>query len=410
MTLVLFGGTVFAMRVGKWKQACTAVALAGFFLTSYSSAARAASHPSPTAQGAILIDGNTGQILYGRDIRGEFYPASITKIMTAYLAITHGWRRTVVVSKTAELQPGSSAYLLAGQRLPMPKVVTAMMMVSGNDAAYAIAQTVSGSVPAFVRLMNAQAKAWHAPGIHFDNPDGLPDHKHVVSALGMAVIAEHAMRNPIFARIVDTHSSVLPPDPRPRVYYNQNQLLYNYSGAVGIKIGYTVEADETIVGAARRHGLFLIEVLLHDTPTGLWPDAQNLLTWGFDHYHNVVLLKAGQRVGTVQRGGRAIPVVSGKTVVYAASDGDAPPIQITLRPSHPDSRAAIKRHRRVGRAVIYSGDKLVAAIPLLSARHMAAAPPRVSRDWWWMILPLVIGISLLGGLVRKSSWREIHYG
>ncbi len=356
----------------------------------------AAPAPRLSAKAVILVDGTTGQVLYGRDVRGQFYPASITKIMTAYLAITRGWHKTVVVSRQAAAQIGASAYLLPGQRLPMAKVVTAMMLVSGNDAAYAIAQTVGGSVPRFVRMMNEQARAWGAPGIHFDNPDGLPNPKHVVSALGMAIIAEHAMKNPIFARIVATKKSTLPPDPKPRIYYNQNQLLYDYPGAVGIKIGYTIEADETIVGAARRHGLFLIEVLLHDTPAELWPNAKSLLTWGFDNFHQITLIKKGQPLGHIDEGGRTVPILAARSVSYVLPKASAPQVALAFAVSHPRRAGAIRRHEAVGQAAVLLNGSQVANIPIDSARPVAALPPPVRWDWWWLLLPLAVLVSLMG--------------
>lgn len=370
-----------------------AASLAG--LATWPAAAFAAGPPSLSAQAAILVDGNTGQILFAQDSRGEFYPASITKIMTAYLAITHAWHRTVVVSQAAQDQIGSSAYLVAGERLPMSKVVTAMMLVSGNDAAYAVAQTVAGSVPAFVRMMNQQARAWGAPGIHFDNPDGLPDPKHVVTALGMAIIAEHAMRNPIFRRIVDTKISTLPPNPKPRTYYNQNQLLYNFPGAVGIKIGYTIEADETIVGAARRHGLFLIEVLLHDTPVGLWPDAENLLNWGLNNFRQVTLVRRGERVGTVRMGRRTIVVEAARTVNYLVPLHTSEHSSIRLSTAHPYDARLIRQNAQVGQAAISVNGRLIASIPLLSANEVRPLPPTIHWNWWWLVLPLTVGAALI---------------
>ncbi len=395
-----------ASGISQWTRRLTVALVPAFALLAVSAPAYAAHVPSLSAQGAILVDGNTGQILFGRDIRGEFYPASITKIMTAYLAITHAWNRTVIVSQAAQDQIGSSAYLVAGEHLPMPKVVTAMMLVSGNDAAYAVAQTVAGSVPAFVRMMNQQARAWGAPGIHFDNPDGLPDPKHVVSALGMAIIAEHAMENPIFAKIVDTRESTLPPDPKPRVYYNQNLLLYNYPGAVGIKIGYTIEADETIVGAARRHGLFLIEVLLHDTPAGLWPDAENLLTWGFQNFHQVTLVRQAEALGAVRLGGRRIPVRSAQSFTYLVANGSSARPEFRLAADHPRDAGWIHRGSVVGSAQVWLGGRQVGTVPMVSAARVAPLPPTVRFDWLWLLLPAAAALSFL----RLSFPRRMRGG
>ena len=388
--------------IHRWNKALLSVA-ALTFVSSLTSPVWAHRAPALSAHAAILVDGNTGQILYARDIRGEFYPASITKIMTAYLAITHGWHDTVHVSVQAQDQIGSSAYLRAGQTLPMPKVVTAMMLVSGNDAAYAIAQTVGGTVPNFVRMMNRQAQAWGAPGIHFDNPNGLPDTKHVVSALGMAIIAEHAMQNPIFRQIVATKESTLPPDPKPRVYYNQNQLLYNFPGAVGIKIGYTIEADETIVGAARRHHLLLIEVLLKDTPAGLWPDAENLLSWGFQNFREVTLVKKGQKLGVVDVGGRRVPVEAARTIHYTVEKTLRPVVTVNLTALAPHSNRPIRKDETIGEAEISMNQHLAAQVPIRSAKTLAPLPPRLRWNWAWLLLPMAVAAALGVGTRRAPG-------
>lgn len=394
----------------RWIIATTLAPLLGL-LTGPVTEAASLPRPNLSASAAILVDGNTGQILYGRDIQGEFYPASITKIMTAYLAITHGWHSTVVVSQAAQDQPGSSAYLVAGEHLPMPQVLTAMMLVSGNDAAYAVAQTVGGTVPAFVAMMNAQAKAWGAPGIHFDNPNGLPDKKHVVSALGMAIIARHAMENPIFRRIVATRESTLPPDPRPRIYYNQNLLLYNYPGAVGVKIGYTIEADETIVGAAKRHGVYLIEVLLHDTPAGLWPDAENLLTWGFSHFTPRVLVKPGTLVGQLRIGDRKVPVRAARAVTYLIPKSSHPQVHVRLTASHPLDTGAIRRGSPVGTAIVFDGRHQAGVVPLTAATRVGALPPVIHFHWLWLLVPGLAALwSGAATRVRRQKGRAVRHG
>lgn len=352
--------------------------------------------PPLSAQGAILVDGNTGQILYGKAIDQPFYPASITKIMTAYLAIRDGWNRTVQVSVAAQNQPGSSCYLRAGEVEPMSSVVTCMMLVSGNDAAWAVAETVSGSVSRFVQLMNRTAQQWGASGVHFTNPSGLPDPHHVVTARGMAIIAEHAMQNPIFQQVVATKQSTLPPDPRPRQYYNQNRLLYDYPGAVGIKIGYTVEADETIVAAARRNGVLLIAVLLHDTPAGLWPDARNLVTWGFTNFHPVAIAQRGQSEGTVELDGRTLAVRAGEDLRYLAPTGVTPAIAIRRELIAPGS-AAIRAGERVGYLTVTVQGAPFAKIPLEAAESLPPPPARPRPQWWSWALGL-------GALVGAAAW------
>lgn len=359
-------------------------------IASYGKAYAAFPAPKPpalSASAAILVDGQTGQILYGRQILKEYYPASITKIMTAYLAIKHGWTKTVHVSAAAQNQPGASCYLRAGETDPMPKVVTAMMLVSGNDAAWAVAQTVSGHVKNFVGLMNRTAKDWHAPNVHFQNPNGLPNPHHVVSALGMAIITEHAMKNGTFRKIVRTKMSTLPPDPSPRVYFNQNRLLYTYPGAVGVKIGYTVQADETIVAAARRDGILLIEVLLHDTPAGLWPDAKTLLNWGFHHFTQTTVVQGRQSLGHMVIDGRNIPVISARPLTYLVPSGTKPTVTWNLQPLKSLGNGLIKQGDVLGTAHIKVDGHWAGQVPVLSSSTVQPLPPVIHWRWSWLIAP-----------------------
>ncbi len=239
--------------------------------------------PPVHASSAILIQAHSGQILYAKNVREEWQPASLTKIMTAWLAIRLGWHQTVVVSTPAENQPGASLGLKAGQRIPMSSLVPAMMMASGNDAAYAIGQTVTPQESLFVSLMNRTALKWHALGVHFVNDTGLYAPSQRVTALGMAVICRHAMTNPTFRHIVDLPYAVLP-QSTTKVFFNQNPLIGTYSGAIGIKMGYTPISGENLAGAAVRHGQNLIVILLHDNPADVWTDSDALLSWGFQHY------------------------------------------------------------------------------------------------------------------------------
>lgn len=356
--------------------------------------AYAAAPPSLSATAAVLIDGTTGQVLYARNPLEELYPASITKIMTAYLAINSpAWRGTLTVSAEAASQPGSSAYLRPGQVLPVAQVAQVMMLTSGNDAAWALAQAVSGHERAFVALMNQTARAWGAPGIHFANPTGLPLPNHVVTALGMAIIARRAMENPIFRHLVSVRFATLPPDPGPRLYYNQNELLYSYPGANGIKLGYTIEAGETLAASATRRGQFLIAILLHDTPTGLWPDAASLLSWGFATFRPTTIVRAHRRLVVASWGKVHVPVTVNRPVVLlSAGGGPLPSGTIRLRYHWVPGLERGHRGSIVGQlSVIGPYGQVLATRPLRALR--AWAPPAPRRPWHpaWPAAALVVG-------------------
>lgn len=391
----------------------SAIAIAIFLSVWPNNAYAASAFPPPPnigASGAILIDGQTGQILYGKHIQKSLYPASITKIMTAYLAIKYGWHKTVKVSMAAQNQPGSSCYLRAGETDPMPAVVKAMMMVSGNDAAWAIAQTVSGHVSRFVSLMNRTAKNWGAPGVHFQNPSGLPNSKHVVSALGMAVIARHAMENPIFRSIVGSKRATLPPDPSPRVYYNQNRLLYNYPGALGVKVGYTIMADETYVGAATHHHVYLIEVLLHDTASRFWPDATHLLNWGFAHFHQKTVIRTQTILRRIVVNGQTIGIHSAQPVSLLSYPHES--FHITYRwhlKAHSHERS-LRKNQTIGDANVIVNGQSIATVPIETAKTVLppVVPSTTSSGEGMSSVLIVLGLfSLMATATTYGARRRV---
>jgi D-alanyl-D-alanine carboxypeptidase (penicillin-binding protein 5/6) len=176
----------------------------------------------------------------------------------------------------------------------MKDLLYALMLPSGNDAAIAIADAMSGSVPAFVQQMNSYASQLKLNNTHFINPDGLtyrlsngePDPNQYTTALDLAHLARYALQNPFFAQIVQLQEYILPATSTHHGYdwVTTNQFLSHYAGAIGIKTGYTAEAGYCLVFAAYNDGHHLIGVLLHDSdtdPDQRFVDAATLLDWGF---------------------------------------------------------------------------------------------------------------------------------
>jgi D-alanyl-D-alanine carboxypeptidase (penicillin-binding protein 5/6) len=241
--------------------------------------------PSVDAEAAVLMVANTRQVLFAKKGDGYMYPASTTKIMTLILALEKGDPNSIVtVSSEAAGTEGSSLDLQAGDKLTLKDMMNGMMMVSGNDAAEAIAENIAGSVPAFVDLMNAKAEKIGALKTHFINPHGLPDPvNHYTTAYDLALITAYGYQNPDFVKIVST--------PRYNVTYrnqgqvrrdlatNTNKLLGKYPGANGVKTGFTNDAGECLVAGAKRGGVQLIAVVLNSEQR--WSDASKLLDYGF---------------------------------------------------------------------------------------------------------------------------------
>jgi len=246
------------------------------------SAFAAAAPPQVGAEAAILMVAETKQILFEKNSHGIMYPASTTKIMTLITALEKGDpKKIVTISTKAAVCEGSSLELNAGDKLTLRDAETGMMLVSGNDAAEAIAEHVAGSIPAFVDMMNFNAEKIGAKNTHFSNPHGLPDPiNHYTTAYDLALIASYAMGNPEFVKIVSTRDYTVNFINRNSLKVtNTNKLLKSYPGINGIKTGYTNDAGDCLVAGAKRNGVQLIAVVLNDDDR--WIDAANLLDYGF---------------------------------------------------------------------------------------------------------------------------------
>jgi D-alanyl-D-alanine carboxypeptidase (penicillin-binding protein 5/6) len=255
--------------------------------------------PAVDAASVYLLDADTDHALI--DIHGELRlpMASTTKIMTAILVLDKGnLDQMVAIQEDAAKEvidnDGSTAHLWVGDRICMKDLLYALMLPSGDDAAIAIADAMSGSAPAFVQQMNNYARQLKLNNTHFINPDGLtyrlsdgkPDPNHYATASDLAHLARYALQNPLFAQIVQLQEYILPATSTHHSYdwVTTNQFLSHYAGATGIKTGYTVEAGYCLVFAAYNNGHHLVGVLLHDSdtdPDQRFADAATLLDWGF---------------------------------------------------------------------------------------------------------------------------------
>ena len=260
--------------------------------------------PALNAHAAVLIDGASGRLLYGYNEHRQLPMASTTKVMTALLALEGcSLQETVTASKRASGVPGTSIYLREGEQLTMEEMLLGLMLRSGNDAAVAIAEHVSGSVEAFAEKMNERAQELGAQA-NFITPNGLDAGGHSISALGLALVARQAMTLPDFRRIVGTQRATIrwPGNDYDRVLTNKNRLLREYEGATGIKTGFTSKAGRCLVFSAEREGMELIGVVLNCGTR--FDSAERLLDWGFATYPLAEAAHAGEAAArTAVRGG-----------------------------------------------------------------------------------------------------------
>lgn len=251
--------------------------------------------PKVSSDAAIVMEASTGAILYAKNIHESYYPASITKILTALLAIENSsLGETVNFSKEAiyDVDLDSSRIGIdVGEKLTMEQSLYGIMLESANEVAYAIAEHVAGSVDAFADLMNKKAKELGCTDSHFVNPHGLPDPNHYTSAYDMALISRAAINNDIFRQITGTRTYAIPPtnlQKDTRYLANHHKFVkgdIDYDGVIGGKTGYTSKALYTLVTFAERNGMTLISVIMHcDSIDHEYSDTASLLNYGFDNF------------------------------------------------------------------------------------------------------------------------------
>ena len=325
-----------------------------------------------TARSAIVMDTVTGQILYERDIDARRYPASTTKMMTLIVALEHGKLDDIVtISKNAEGVEGSTLWLVQGDKIPLGELLTGMMMHSGNDATVAVAEHIAGSVPAFVRMMNDKAEELGANSTHFMNPNGLPDEKHYTTAYDLAKIAAYGYSLPHFEEIVGKQEALYDwvKDPAKKLR-NENQMLWLYRGANGVKTGYTDAAGRCLVSAARRDGMQLVAVVLDSYY--MWNDSIALLDYGFQNAHPKTLVKKGEVVAKVDVADGShdeLELVAAESLVAVEKTGETAKVERKVEVPR-EVAAPIKKGDVIGKVVCYYDGKAQGSIYLLAAQDV----------------------------------------
>ena len=269
---------------------------------------------------AIVVDGQTGLVLYEKCADQQSLIASTTKIMTALIVCEQcNVLDRMRIPKEAVGIEGSSMYLREGEVLTLQELLYGMMLSSGNDAATALAIYCGGTVEGFAQLMNDKARMLGLTNTHFVNPHGLDAPGHYSTARDLARLACYAMKNPIFAQTVSTKSVTL----GDRTLQNHNKLLWQYDGADGVKTGYTRAAGRILVSSAVRQGRRLVCVTINDDND--WQDHKKLLEDGFCRYEIEQIVKEGQMLGelTVFGGEESnVAVVAAEDFSYPLAQGE----------------------------------------------------------------------------------------
>jgi len=237
--------------------------------------------PEITAKSAVVVDDACGDVIFAKEPHLRLSPASLTKIMTAIVALETADLDDLDDVNVDGFYYGDSTVmgLETGMQLSLRDLLYGLLLPSGNDAAVAIARHVAGDLPAFVARMNAKVRALGLEDTHFTNPHGLDAPGHYSSAYDMAMLGRYAMTNPDLAEIVGT--KVYDPAWDGPQLWNGNLLLWTYPGSDGVKIGWTENARQTIVASAQRDGRRLFVALLGSEDR--YTDASLLLDWAFEN-------------------------------------------------------------------------------------------------------------------------------
>ena len=324
------------------------------------------------AKAALLMEKETGQVLFAKEEHQMLEPASVTKIMTLLLtmeAISRGELRyedTVTVSKNAASMGGSQVYLSEGEQITVEELLKAVCVSSGNDASVALAEQVSGVTELFVQQMNNRAKELGMVDTCFLNPTGLPAEGHVTSAYDIALMSrELILHHPDLRRFTTIWMDTI----RGGEFglSNTNKLIRFYEGATGLKTGSTDAAGYCISATAERSGMELIAVVLGgETSQQRFEDAKTLLNYGFSTYALADVTPAERQIVPVKLG-RAPSVEAvleaGKLLVGKGQAGSLSQT-VTLRE---DLVAPVEKGQTVGTLTVQCGDATLAELPLMAA-------------------------------------------
>lgn len=335
-------------------------------VSSEEESAAISSLPSLSAESAILIEYSTGRVIGEKNPDKTMPMASTTKIMTALVAIENSDISTPVsISKEAVGIEGSSIYLYEGEKLSMENLLYAMLLESANDAAAAIAINIAGSIEAFADMMNEKAADLGLTSTHFANPHGLDDPEHYTTARELAIIARAAMQNEVFKTIVSTYKTTIPLNETEgvRLLINHNKMLKGYSGAIGIKTGYTKKSGRCLVSAAEKDGVELICVTLN-APND-WQDHKAMLDHGFSIFESRLLCDEGEfrRIQPIIGGMEDYVVLENRECLRVTVPKGSPAVKETVE-LFPFSYAPVQSGEIMGRLTYSIDGKVIAETPI----------------------------------------------
>lgn len=359
--------------------------------------------PVITAKSAIVIERESGQVLFERAADVPRPPASTTKIMTALLLIERLRPEDRIVAPAGvEQVTGASLHLKPGEVVTARDAASALMLRSANDMCYAVAHRIAGSVEGFARLMNERARQMGCENTTFVNPHGLTDKGHITTARDLARITQVAMKDPLFREIAKTRRKLIERsiNTQDRLVISKNRLLKTDPRVIGVKTGFTVPAGRCFVGAASHNGFEIITVVLNSQD---WQaDTRALIDWTYRNFQRIGRIEAGKPLNDVIVKGGDGPLTMGfaEPVTILGPVGTAPGQFTTRLFGMPATSAPVKKGQPLAKLFIKDGFGRERSYPLLALQSVGLAtappaPPSLSRATWALGGAMVLAALLL---------------
>lgn len=350
-----------------------------------------------SAKSAILVEADSGTVLFEKKPDDKMLIASTTKIMTGLIVLEEcGLDDMVTISDAAAGTEGSSAYLIPGERLSVRELMYALMLSSGNDAAAALAIHVSGSIEAFAEKMNEKSIELGLKNTSFKNPHGLDAEGHYSTARDLAVLTAHALNNNDFKDIVSTKTASV----GERNLKNHNRLLWELEGAIGVKTGYTKAAGRILVSAVEREGVRVICVTINASDD--WNDHKKLYNEFFENavIHNICSEDEVYCEMPVMSGNEdTVSILFKKSISIMANNNDVIKTEIEL----PDFvYAGIKKGDKAGIYRVLLNGKTVAETELIFSDDVTVNDEQKLN--FWEKVRRIIRISFKYGAVEYPEY------
>lgn len=338
------------------------------------------------AEGAVLMDAESGKVMFAQDAEVELPPASVTKVMTMLL-ILEGVEQgrislddEVTVSETAASMGGSQMYLEPGEKHTVEELLMGIAMVSANDACVAAAEYLCGSVEIFVEKMNSRARELGMEHTNFVNTNGLPADGHYSSAYDIAVMTSELLKHESSHEWLTKKQAVieigLPGKEKEFELINSNKLLYQYEGALGVKTGFTQDAMFCLSGAAEREGLRLVAVVLGAESSQVrFSETKKLLDYGFANYEKYVVAEAGDCMKKVKVEKGTPETASAVTAAECAvliKKGEEDNITTKVEVKG-NLKAPVKKGKQLGELVVYQKGIELERFPLEAEKSIRKA-------------------------------------